>query len=105
MRQKTKDCIICFHKNNGGRRAAVAPLKPITVIPKVMWRVHVDLAGPYCLSKSGNKYLAIGICAFSKYIEAMRNFNFKIFFICSKELSLSQIFFEKNLFMSGNELF
>ena len=95
MRQKTKDCVICFHKNNGGRRAAIAPLQPITVTPKVMWQIHIDLAGPYCKSNSGNKYLAIAICAFSKYIEAKRNFDTIIFYIRTKELHLSLIFFFK----------
>ena len=53
--------------------AAVTPLRPIVVTPKIFWRVHIDLAGPFPTTKNKNKYIAVGICAFTKYIEAKGN--------------------------------
>ena len=73
VRQKTKECIVCSHKNNVFNGAAVTPLRPITVTPKIFWRVHIDLAGPFPTTKNKNKYIAIGICAFIKYVEAKGN--------------------------------
>ena len=73
VRMKTKECVICGHKNNMFNSAAFPPLKPIPVTPKLFWRVHVDLAGPLPKTSKGNKYIAIAICAFSKYIEARGN--------------------------------
>ena len=59
------------------------PLKPIPIEPKIMWRIHgnfatvcdkiflVDLAGPFTpTSVDGNRYIAIAVCAFSKFVEA-----------------------------------
>ena len=76
VREKTKECVVCWQKR-GHNNAKIAPLCPIEVQPQIMWRVHVDLAGPFPKSKQESKYLAIGICAFSKYIEAMRNIFFQ----------------------------
>ena len=73
VRQKTKECIVCSHKNNVFNAAGITPLRPIPVTPKIFWRVHIDLAGPFPTTKSKNKYIAIGICAFIKYIEAKGN--------------------------------
>ena len=70
VRMKTKECIICGHKNNVFNAAPVPPLIPIPVTPKIMWRVHVDLTGKLPVTKNGNKYIVVAICAFSKYIEA-----------------------------------
>ena len=70
---KTKECVVCGHKNNVFNNAPVPPLKPIPVTPKIFWRVHVDLGGPLPKTKNGNRYLAIAVCAFSKYIEAKGN--------------------------------
>jgi len=53
--------------------AAVAPLRPIPVTPKIFWRVHIDLAGKFSKTKRGNTFIAIAVCAFSKYIEAKGN--------------------------------
>ena len=76
-------CIACSQKNSNVWTASMPPLKPIPVLPKVMWRVHgnfckgmwhfswVDLMGPlYPTTVDGNKYVAIAVCAFSKYVEA-----------------------------------
>ena len=79
VRQKIKECIVCSHKNNVFNSAGVAPLRPIPVTPKIFWRVHIDLAGPFSTTKKGNKYIAIAICAFTKYIEG--GGNVLIFFI------------------------
>jgi len=73
VRMKTKECIICGHKNNVFNAAPVPPLIPIPVTPKIMWRVHVDLTGKLPVTKNGNKYIVVAICAFSKYIEAKGN--------------------------------
>ena len=48
-------------------------LQPIPVEPKAMWRIHCDLLGPFEMSSNGNKYIAIGVCALTKYVEAARN--------------------------------
>ena len=53
--------------------ALMPPLKPITVVPKPFWRVHVDVLGPLEMSINGNQYVAIGVCALLKYVEAARN--------------------------------
>ena len=60
VREKTKECVVCWQKR-GHSNAKLAPLQPIEVQPQIMWRVHIDLAGPFPTSKLGNKYLAIGI--------------------------------------------
>ena len=84
VKTKTKMCVFCAQKNNNiFHKANVAPLIPIPVTPKVMWRIHCDLMGPFTLTKSGNKYVALAICAFTKYIEAMRNFLFFKFIFLS----------------------
>lgn len=80
VRQKTKECCVCAHKNNIWNNAQVSPLQPIPVIPQIMWRIHIDLAGPFDESNLGNRYLAIAICAFSKYVEAAGNL-FILFFV------------------------
>lgn len=66
--------MVCAQKNNIFNRALVAPLNVIPVKPKAMWRIHVDLMGPFPETERGNKYVAIAICAFLKYVEGMRNF-------------------------------
>ena len=78
---KTKECVICAHKNNMFNTPPVPLLKPIPVQPKIFWRVHVDLSGKLPETTNGNKYIAVAICAFSKYIEAKGNVPY--FFILS----------------------
>ena len=73
VRMKTKECVICGHKKNMFNTPAVPPLKPLPVQAQIFWRVHVDLTGQLPVTKNGNKYIAIAICAFSKYIEAKGN--------------------------------
>ena len=53
--------------------ASLPPLKPITVTPKPMWRIHADILGPLEMSTNGNQYVAIAVDALTKYVEAMRN--------------------------------
>ena len=93
IRKHVKECIVCSHKNNVFNSADVTPLRPIPVIPKIFWRVHIDLAGPFTKTKNKNKYIAIGICAFIKYIEAKRNVpHFSYFFVdFSPKIYLIQI--------------
>lgn len=69
-------------------KAPVPPLNPIPVNAKIFWRVHVDLTGQLPTTENGNKYIAIAICAFTKYIEAKGNnstiFNTFSFYIGAK---------------------
>ena len=74
VKEKTRECVYCSQKNNVFNKASIASLCPIPVTPKVMWRIHCDLMGPFPLTPNGNKYVAIAICAFTKFVEAMRNF-------------------------------
>ena len=73
VRLKTKECIICGHKNNVFNDAPVSPLISMPVNPKIMWRVHVDLPGKVPVTKNGSKYIVVAICVFDKYIEAKGN--------------------------------
>ena len=76
VKKNTKECVFCAQKNNKMYTADVAPLIPIPVTPKVMWRIHCDLMGPFTTTQSGNKYVALAICAFTKFLEGMRNLYF-----------------------------
>ena len=71
VRQKCKECVACAHKNNLIWEAPRAPLQPIPVEPKAMWRVHIDLIGPLPKSSSGNEYIAIAVCPLTKYIDTL----------------------------------
>ena len=53
-------------------------LQPIPVEPKAMFRIHVDLLGPFEMSTNGHRYIALGVCALTKYVEAARNRFIKI---------------------------
>ena len=33
----------------------------------------MDILGPMVMSRNGNQYIALGVCALLKYVEAMRN--------------------------------
>ena len=79
VRKNVRECILCSHTKKVFNSADFTPLHPISVTPKIFWRVHIDLAGPFTKTKNGNKYIAIGICAFIKYIEGKRNV--RIFFL------------------------
>lgn len=71
VREKTRNCVACAHKNNTVWPADRAPLKPIPVVPKAMWRVHIDLLGPLKpISDNGNRYVAIAVDALTKFPEA-----------------------------------
>ena len=79
VREKTRDCVACAHKNNTVWPAVRAPLKPIVVAPKAMWRIHIDLLGPLQpVSDSGNRFVAIAVDALTKFPEALGNY-LKIF--------------------------
>ena len=51
----------------------MTPLNPIPVDPKLFFRINLDLMGPFLESNNGNKYVAIAVDAFSKYVEFVRN--------------------------------
>ena len=75
VRQAIKDCVNCRTNKTGQHflEASLPPLKAIKVIPQPMYRIHVDLLGPFPESLLGNKYIAVAVCAFTKYPEAMGN--------------------------------
>ena len=94
--QQVKDCVACAHKNNSSWPASFPPLQPISIIPKVFHRVHVDIlgsnsplkitfyptifkcSGPLEQTINGNQYIAIAVCAFTKYVEAQGNSKIKM---------------------------
>lgn len=41
-----------------------------------MWRIHLDLTAKMPETTQGNRYIAIAICAFIKFVEALRNPDF-----------------------------
>lgn len=43
------------------------PLQPLPLPDGIFERVHLDTAGPYPRSRSGNRYLYLAVCANSKY--------------------------------------
>ena len=73
VREKVKKCVACAHKNGQQWKAEMPPLKPIPVEPKAMWRVHIDLLGPFPESDDGNKYIGLAICPLTKFVECRRN--------------------------------
>lgn len=81
----------CGHKNNLFNQAILPPLQTIPVEPKIMWRVHLDLATNFPLSTKGNKHVVIAICAFIKFIEAQRNL--LSYFIIAKSFEISLLFY------------
>ena len=74
IRVRVQECVSCAHKNSRAWTKNISPLKPIHVVPKIMWRIHCDLAGPFKTSSQGNKYFGIAVDAFSKYVEGKGNF-------------------------------
>ena len=76
VRKCVKECVACTFKNHRAWVHYITPLKPIKTEPKVMWRIHLDAAGPLRESNAGNKYFVLGVDAFSKYVEGKRNFRF-----------------------------
>ena len=73
IRMKVKNCVYCSHKSDAIWKALMPPLQPIAVTPTLWSRVHIDLIGPLPKTANNNMYIAIAICAFSKYVEAKRN--------------------------------
>jgi hypothetical protein len=69
VRNRSRECPVCSELKTVSIRAKRTPLIAIPVVPKVFWRVHIDLAGPFRESSSGSKYVALAICAFIKYAE------------------------------------
>ena len=94
IRQMTKECVVCSHKNNLSNLTCLSPLRPIKVHPQIMWRIHCDLIGPFPESNSGNKYICVAICAFSKYVEAIGNSFFLKYLLFGKkqDFRISQFF-------------
>ena len=41
------------------------PLRPSVITPKIFWRVHMDLFGPFPSSALGSRYGILAVCAFS----------------------------------------
>ena len=68
--EKVKACVACAHKNDTIWPAGMPPCRPIKVKPKLFFRIHIDVLGELTRTLNGNAYIAIGVCAFSKYVEA-----------------------------------
>ena len=68
-REKCRTCIPCAYKNDTIWAAQITPLRPIPVVPKLFFRINADVMGPFLKSNNGNKYVAIAVDAFSKYVE------------------------------------
>ena len=61
-------CDSCaMYKSPGPRRKA--GLKPM-LVGSPLERVYIDIAGPYPLTASGNKYVLVITDCFTKYVEA-----------------------------------
>ena len=74
VREMTRECVACAHKNDTVWPCERAPLIPIPVKPKAFWRVHVDLLGPLTpISAMGNRYVGVAVDAITKYPEALGN--------------------------------
>lgn len=71
-----KNSFVHMQKDARGWDAVVMPLKVIPITPKIMWRVHFDLLGPLPRSSAGNKYVALGVCSFTKFVEGERNISY-----------------------------
>ena len=97
VRKKTKECVACTNKNNKNWPAHRTPLIPIPVTPQMWWRVHIDLIGPLPTSSCGNKYICIAVDAFSKFIEAQRNFYCILNFFSVQQAFQSTIPVQENL--------
>ena len=65
--------VACNNKTNINSKAPVAPLRPLKPPSLPFMRVHFDLLGPLPETTTGNKYIAIAVCAFTKYVEARGN--------------------------------
>ena len=77
VRKKVHEFVACAHKNSAVLPAEISPLIPISVEPKVVWRIHMDLMGPLKpVSGSGNGFIVIDVDAFSKYVEVQGIFFF-----------------------------
>ena len=69
--KKIKECVACGHKNALIWGCDKSPLRPIKIVPKPFWRVHIDMLGPIDpISENGNKYIILCIDALTKYCEA-----------------------------------
>ena len=61
-----KRCHVCGSYRHGLRRKQGQLQRALA--NDVMQKVHVDLVGPFCLSKRGFRYLLTAICGFTKYL-------------------------------------
>ena len=68
-RDAVKSCAACSQS-----KATFSSQQPVLhplPIKGLFYRWHVDLAGPFIVTKQGNKYLMIAVEAFSKYVEVL----------------------------------
>ena len=73
--KKVKECVACGHKNSLIWGCDKSPLRPIKIIPKAFWRIHIDMLGPiHPVSENGNKYIVICVDALTKFVECKGNF-------------------------------
>ena len=59
-------CHVCGTYRRGPRRKQGQLQRALAY--DVMQKVHIDLVGPFCLSKKGFRYLLTVICGFTKYL-------------------------------------
>ena len=72
--KKIKECVACGHKNALIWGCDKSPLRPIKIVPKPFWRIHIDMLGPIDpISENGNKYIILCVDALTKYVEAAGN--------------------------------
>lgn len=65
-----QQCVSC-NLRKSSPHAKRAPLQPYPEVLKPFMRVHVDLCGPFPISKSNNRYLLTFTDAFTRYVEAV----------------------------------
>jgi len=67
-RAHVSKCVYCkirkAHTNN-----AKTPLQRFEIPPYPFYRSHIDVAGPFPMSKSGNRYIVVVKDALTKWVE------------------------------------
>jgi len=70
IKREVRRCVaVCTHCNErkADNRRAKVPIQAYGTIPLPMWRVHMDLTGPFPVTQKGAKYILVLKCAFTKF--------------------------------------
>ena len=79
-REKVAECPRCNQDRTFVKtKAKRVPLQSIPITPKLFWRVHVDLAGPFSESCEGHVYIGVAVDAFSKFVEVEGKSSLSVF--------------------------